>query len=70
MVCLLAHFLVFLPRYSGPFLKPVSEKQAPGYKDVVKRSVREKRVLVSKGCIFSIAFPSLSLSTAYENVPL
>ncbi|XP_026581932.1 bromodomain-containing protein 8-like [Pseudonaja textilis] len=24
-------------RYSGPFLKPVSEKQAPGYKDVVKR---------------------------------
>ncbi|XP_066469045.1 uncharacterized protein [Tiliqua scincoides] len=26
-------------RYSGPFLKPVSEKQAPGYKDVVKRPV-------------------------------
>ncbi|KAH0629950.1 hypothetical protein JD844_012446 [Phrynosoma platyrhinos] len=26
-------------RYSGPFLKAVSEKQAPGYKDVVKSSV-------------------------------
>ncbi|XP_027538290.1 bromodomain-containing protein 8 isoform X3 [Neopelma chrysocephalum] len=24
-------------RYSSPFLKPVSEKQAPGYRDVVKR---------------------------------
>jgi len=24
-------------RYSGPFLKAVSEKQAPGYGDVVKR---------------------------------
>lgn len=24
-------------RFSSPFLKPVSEKQAPGYKDVVKR---------------------------------
>lgn len=24
-------------RYSGPFLKAVSEKQAPGYRDVVKR---------------------------------
>ncbi|XP_014651134.1 PREDICTED: bromodomain-containing protein 8 isoform X3 [Ceratotherium simum simum] len=29
-------------RFSSPFLKPVSERQAPGYKDVVKRSV-EKR---------------------------
>uniref|UniRef100_A0A670HRT2 Bromodomain containing 8 n=1 Tax=Podarcis muralis TaxID=64176 RepID=A0A670HRT2_PODMU len=28
-------------RYSGPFLKPVSEKQAPGYKDVVKRSAEK-----------------------------
>lgn len=24
-------------RYSGPFLKAVSDKQAPGYRDVIKR---------------------------------
>ncbi|KAG3266229.1 bromodomain-containing protein 8-like, transcript variant X2 [Ictidomys tridecemlineatus] len=28
-------------RFSSPFLKPVSERQAPGYKDVVKRSVEK-----------------------------
>ncbi|KAL0613259.1 Bromodomain-containing protein 8 [Plecturocebus cupreus] len=26
-------------RFSSPFLKPVSERQAPGYKDVVKRPI-------------------------------
>ncbi|XP_076994690.1 bromodomain-containing protein 8 isoform X3 [Tamandua tetradactyla] len=28
-------------RFSSPFLKPVSDRQAPGYKDVVKRSVEK-----------------------------
>ncbi|XP_035194937.1 bromodomain-containing protein 8-like isoform X2 [Oxyura jamaicensis] len=56
-------------RYSGPFLKAVSEKQAPGYRDVVKRPMdltSIKRSL-SKGHIQSMAQFQCSLMLMFQN---
>uniref|UniRef100_A0A7M4F7Z0 Bromodomain-containing protein 8 n=1 Tax=Crocodylus porosus TaxID=8502 RepID=A0A7M4F7Z0_CROPO len=56
-------------RYSGPFLKPVSDKQAPGYKDVVKRPMdltTIKRSL-SKGNIRSTAQFQRDLMLMFHN---
>ncbi|KAL8212222.1 UNVERIFIED_CONTAM: hypothetical protein K2H54_040813 [Gekko kuhli] len=56
-------------RYSGPFLKPVSEKQAPGYKDVVKRPVdlySIKRSL-SKGLIQNMVEFQRDLMLMFQN---
>ncbi|XP_060094809.1 bromodomain-containing protein 8-like [Heteronotia binoei] len=56
-------------RYSGPFLKPVSEKQAPGYKDVVKRPVdlySIKRSL-SKGLIQNMVQFQRDLMLMFQN---
>ncbi|XP_066053159.1 bromodomain-containing protein 8 isoform X5 [Chamaea fasciata] len=56
-------------RFSSPFLKPVSEKQAPGYKDVVKRpmdlSSIKKRL--SKGHIQSLMQFQCDLMLMFQN---
>lgn len=50
-------------RFSSPFLKPVSERQAPGYKDVVKRSVEKgsRKVGCFYICLFILYFASVRL---------
>ncbi|XP_066128672.1 bromodomain-containing protein 8 isoform X1 [Saccopteryx bilineata] len=56
-------------RFSSPFLKPVSEKQAPGYKDVVKRPMdltTLKRNL-SKGRIRTMAQFQRDLMLMFQN---
>ncbi|XP_021509038.2 bromodomain-containing protein 8-like, partial [Meriones unguiculatus] len=56
-------------RFSSPFLKPVSEKQAPGYKDVVKRPMdltTLKRNL-SKGRIRTMAEFQRDLMLMFQN---
>nr|XP_048298442.1 bromodomain-containing protein 8-like isoform X2 [Myodes glareolus] len=55
--------------FSSPFLKPVSEKQAPGYKDVVKRPMdltTLKRNL-SKGRIHTMAEFQRDLMLMFQN---
>ncbi|XP_029402596.1 bromodomain-containing protein 8-like, partial [Mus pahari] len=55
--------------FSSPFLKPVSEKQAPGYKDVVKRPMdltTLKRNL-SKGHIHTMAEFQRDLMLMFQN---
>ncbi|XP_013150144.2 bromodomain-containing protein 8-like [Falco biarmicus] len=56
-------------RYSGPFLKAVSEKQAPGYRDVVKRpmdltSIKRR---LSKGHIKSVIQFQRDLMLMFQN---
>ncbi|KAM6055078.1 bromodomain-containing protein 8-like [Theristicus caerulescens] len=56
-------------RYSGPFLKAVSEKQAPGYTDVVKRpmdltSIKRR---LSKGHIQSMVQFQRDLMLMFQN---
>uniref|UniRef100_A0A672UTS5 Bromo domain-containing protein n=1 Tax=Strigops habroptila TaxID=2489341 RepID=A0A672UTS5_STRHB len=56
-------------RYSSPFLKAVSEKQAPGYRDVVKRpmdltSIKRK---LSKGHIQSMVQFQRDLMLMFQN---
>ncbi|XP_061858725.1 bromodomain-containing protein 8-like [Colius striatus] len=56
-------------RYSGPFLKAVSEKQAPGYRDVVKRpmdltSIKRR---LSKGQIQSMVQFQRDLMLMFQN---
>ncbi|OPJ87975.1 bromodomain-containing protein 8 [Patagioenas fasciata monilis] len=56
-------------RYSGPFLKAVSEKQAPGYRDVVKRpmdltSIKRR---LSKGHIQSMIQFQRDLMLMFQN---
>ncbi|XP_005355971.2 bromodomain-containing protein 8-like [Microtus ochrogaster] len=56
-------------RFSSPFLKPVSEKQAPGYKDVVKRPMdltTLKRNL-SRGRIHTMAEFQRDLMLMFQN---
>uniref|UniRef100_UPI001E1AFB01 bromodomain-containing protein 8-like n=1 Tax=Jaculus jaculus TaxID=51337 RepID=UPI001E1AFB01 len=56
-------------RFSSPFLKPVSERQAPGYKDVVKRPMdltTLKRNL-SKGRIRTMAEFQRDLMLMFQN---
>ncbi|KAF6080608.1 bromodomain containing 8 [Phyllostomus discolor] len=56
-------------RFSSPFLKPVSERQAPGYKDVVKRPMdltTLKRNL-SKGRICTMAQFQRDLMLMFQN---
>ncbi|XP_068884620.1 bromodomain-containing protein 8-like isoform X2 [Aphelocoma coerulescens] len=55
--------------FSSPFLKPVSEKQAPGYKDVVKRpmdltSIKRR---LSKGHIQSVMQFQCDLMLMFQN---
>uniref|UniRef100_A0A493TT94 Bromodomain-containing protein 8 n=1 Tax=Anas platyrhynchos platyrhynchos TaxID=8840 RepID=A0A493TT94_ANAPP len=56
-------------RYSGPFLKAVSEKQAPGYRDVVKRPMDLTSIKrnLSKGHIQSMAQFQCSLMLMFQN---
>uniref|UniRef100_A0A663MPX6 Bromo domain-containing protein n=1 Tax=Athene cunicularia TaxID=194338 RepID=A0A663MPX6_ATHCN len=61
--------MVVSHRYSGPFLKAVSEKQAPGYRDVVKRpmdltSIKRR---LSKGHIQSMAQFQRDLMLMFQN---
>ncbi|XP_027499271.1 bromodomain-containing protein 8 isoform X4 [Corapipo altera] len=56
-------------RYSSPFLKPVSEKQAPGYRDVVKRpmdltSIKRR---LAKGHIQSMIQFQCDLMLMFQN---
>ncbi|KAM6379673.1 bromodomain-containing protein 8-like [Pluvialis apricaria] len=56
-------------RYSGPFLKAVSDKQAPGYRDVVKRpmdltSIKRR---LSKGHIQSMVQFQRDLMLMFQN---
>ncbi|XP_068265376.1 bromodomain-containing protein 8-like [Nyctibius grandis] len=56
-------------RYSGPFLKAVTEKQAPGYRDVVKRpmdltSIKRR---LSKGHIQSMIQFQRDLMLMFQN---
>uniref|UniRef100_A0A8B9SKW4 Bromo domain-containing protein n=1 Tax=Anas platyrhynchos TaxID=8839 RepID=A0A8B9SKW4_ANAPL len=63
-------FLCACPcRYSGPFLKAVSEKQAPGYRDVVKRPMDLTSIKrnLSKGHIQSMAQFQCSLMLMFQN---
>ncbi|KAM6224281.1 bromodomain-containing protein 8-like [Rhynchocyon petersi] len=56
-------------RFSSPFLKPVSDRQAPGYKDVVKRPMdltTLKRNL-SKGRICTMAQFQRDLMLMFQN---
>ncbi|XP_029419988.1 bromodomain-containing protein 8-like, partial [Nannospalax galili] len=56
-------------RFSSPFLKPVTERQAPGYKDVVKRPMdltTLKRNL-SKGRIHTMAQFQRDLMLMFQN---
>ncbi|CAI5766961.1 bromodomain-containing protein 8 isoform X8 [Podarcis lilfordi] len=56
-------------RYSGPFLKPVSEKQAPGYKDVVKRPADLSSIKrsLSKGRIQNMVQFQRDLMLMFQN---
>ncbi|XP_053145579.1 bromodomain-containing protein 8 isoform X3 [Hemicordylus capensis] len=56
-------------RYSGPFLKPVSEKQAPGYKDVVKRPIDLSTIKrsLSKGQIQNMVQFQRDLMLMFQN---
>ncbi|XP_042308174.1 bromodomain-containing protein 8 isoform X2 [Sceloporus undulatus] len=56
-------------RYSGPFLKAVSEKQAPGYKDVVKRPVDLSSIKrsLSKGQIQNMIQFQRDLMLMFQN---
>ncbi|ERE81269.1 bromodomain-containing protein 8 isoform 2 [Cricetulus griseus] len=56
-------------RFSSPFLKPVSEKQAPGYKDVVKRpmDLTTLKRNVSKGRIHTMAEFQRDLMLMFQN---
>ncbi|XP_051058382.1 bromodomain-containing protein 8 isoform X2 [Phodopus roborovskii] len=55
--------------FSSPFLKPVSEKQAPGYKDVVKRpmDLTTLKRNVSKGRIHTMAEFQRDLMLMFQN---
>ncbi|XP_014731447.1 PREDICTED: bromodomain-containing protein 8-like [Sturnus vulgaris] len=51
-------------RFSSPFLKPVSEKQAPGYKDVVKSTaIFAGGTIRSSGDLIDTYFSNFSFST-------
>ncbi|KAJ7316615.1 hypothetical protein JRQ81_002777 [Phrynocephalus forsythii] len=56
-------------RYSGPFLKAVSEKQAPGYNDVVKRPVDLSSIKrgVSRGQIQNMIHFQRDLMLMFQN---
>ncbi|XP_040836276.1 bromodomain-containing protein 8-like isoform X1 [Ochotona curzoniae] len=56
-------------RFSSPFLKPVSERQAPGYKDVVKRPMDLTSVKrnLSKGRIRTLAQFQRDLMLMFQN---
>ncbi|XP_075773993.1 bromodomain-containing protein 8 isoform X3 [Pelodiscus sinensis] len=56
-------------RYSGPFLKPVSDKQAPGYKDVVRRPMDLTNIKrrLSKGQIRTTAQFQRDLMLMFQN---
>ncbi|XP_074866226.1 bromodomain-containing protein 8-like [Carettochelys insculpta] len=56
-------------RYSGPFLKPVSDKQAPGYKDVVRRPMDLTNIKrrLSKGQIRTTAQFQCDLMLMFQN---
>ncbi|KAM4892858.1 bromodomain-containing protein 8-like [Sylvia borin] len=56
-------------RFSSPFLKPVSEKQAPGYKDVVKRPMDLSSIKrrLSKGHIQSVMQFQCDLMLMFQN---
>ncbi|XP_040836394.1 bromodomain-containing protein 8-like isoform X3 [Ochotona curzoniae] len=55
--------------FSSPFLKPVSERQAPGYKDVVKRPMDLTSVKrnLSKGRIRTLAQFQRDLMLMFQN---
>nr|XP_032650630.1 bromodomain-containing protein 8-like [Chelonoidis abingdonii] len=56
-------------RYCGPFLKPVSNKQAPGYKDVVRRPMDLTNIKrrLSKGQIWTTAQFQRDLMLMFQN---
>uniref|UniRef100_A0A4X2KR50 Bromo domain-containing protein n=1 Tax=Vombatus ursinus TaxID=29139 RepID=A0A4X2KR50_VOMUR len=56
-------------RFSSPFLKPVSDRQAPGYKDVVKRpmDLTSLKRNLSKGHIRSMAQFERDLMLMFQN---
>ncbi|XP_055142085.1 bromodomain-containing protein 8 isoform X4 [Symphalangus syndactylus] len=56
-------------RFSSPFLKPVSERQAPGYKDVVKRpmDLTSLKRNLSKGQIRTMAQFLRDLMLMFQN---
>ncbi|XP_051834412.1 bromodomain-containing protein 8 isoform X5 [Antechinus flavipes] len=56
-------------RFSSPFLKPVSDRQAPGYKDVVKRpmDLTSLKRSLSKGRIRSMAQFQRDLMLMFQN---
>eukprot|EP00069_Balaena_mysticetus_P019343 bmy_12153T0 len=56
-------------RFSSPFLKPVSERQAPGYKDVVKRpmDLTSLKRNLSKGRIHTVAQFQRDLMLMFQN---
>ncbi|XP_027460038.1 bromodomain-containing protein 8 isoform X3 [Zalophus californianus] len=56
-------------RFSNPFLKPVSERQAPGYKDVVKRpmDLTSLKRNLSKGRIRTMAQFQRDLMLMFQN---
>uniref|UniRef100_A0A8C3TZ40 Bromo domain-containing protein n=2 Tax=Catharus ustulatus TaxID=91951 RepID=A0A8C3TZ40_CATUS len=56
-------------RFSSPFLKPVSEKQAPGYKDVVKRPMDLSSIKrrLAKGHIQSVMQFQCDLMLMFQN---
>ncbi|XP_030428254.1 bromodomain-containing protein 8-like [Gopherus evgoodei] len=56
-------------RYCGPFLKPVSDKQAPGYKDVVRRPMDLTNIKrrLSKGQIWTTAQFQRDLMLMFQN---
>ncbi|XP_053422175.1 bromodomain-containing protein 8-like [Nycticebus coucang] len=56
-------------RFSSPFLKPVSERQAPGYKDVVKRpmDLTSLKRNLSKGRIRSMVHFQRDLMLMFQN---
>ncbi|XP_010217128.1 PREDICTED: bromodomain-containing protein 8-like [Tinamus guttatus] len=56
-------------RYSGPFLKAVSDKQAPGYSDVVKRPMDLTSIKrnLSKGHIHTSAQFQRDLMLMFQN---
>ncbi|XP_036604682.1 bromodomain-containing protein 8-like [Trichosurus vulpecula] len=56
-------------RFSSPFLKPVSDRQAPGYKDVVKRpmDLTSLKRSLSKGRIHNMAQFQRDLMLMFQN---
>ncbi|XP_074069068.1 bromodomain-containing protein 8 isoform X3 [Macrotis lagotis] len=56
-------------RFSSPFLKPVSDRQAPGYKDVVKRpmDLTSMKRSLSKGRIRTMAQFQRDLMLMFQN---